>query len=299
MDKELMSLAERFGSDAVSFERGKENMAVIYVHNEFAEARIALHGAHVMEFKPVGEEPVLWMSEKSDFSPTGAIRGGIPVCWPWFGAHPTDPGMPGHGYARRCDWHLNAVEKCANGATRLILALSDADVPAEYGAPAFELVYTVIVGDVLECQLAMRNLSDNDFPISAALHTYFNVGAVEQIAVVGLEDMEFEDTLDHTFHTETEPVEIDREVDRRYVDNGQMAAVVDPVLKRSLAVEKHNSYSSVVWNPWIEKSKRMPDFGDDEYHTMVCLETCNCGADARVVKPGEGYSFGCKITLVK
>lgn len=295
MDQELQKLAERFGSETVTFVRGKGDLIFVRVLNPFAEAEIALHGAHVVSYIPVNQPPVLWMSEKSDFSANGAIRGGIPICWPWFGAHPTDKLLPAHGFARRSNWHIDGIETMANGATRVTLALTGADVPEQYAATPFELKYIVTVGASLECALTMRNTGKEDFPVSAALHSYFTVGAAEEIAVSGLEGMEFVDTLNNTTHTEQSPVRIAAEVDRRYVDNGQAATIGDPVLDRRIRIEKSNSYSTVVWNPWVEKSQRMPDFGDEEYHRMVCVETCNCGTDSRVVKPGESYTFGCKI----
>ncbi len=294
MEQDIKMLEERFGSETISFARRGDLLTVKAV-NSLGEAEIALNGAHVISYRRKDGRPVLWLSSMSNLANGKAVRGGIPVCSPWFSAHPEDKSLPMHGYARISLWRMVSTEVMADGSDRIVLTMDNSDMP-DFSYMPFELVYTVTVGASLECQLQLRNTGNADLPVSAALHSYFTVGDVSAVSVTGLEGMDFINKLDGCIYREENPVKISAETDRIYIDHGNTAVISDPVLNRRIRIEKFNSYSTVVWNPWIDKSKNMPDFGDEEYPGMICVETCNCAADSRIVKPGEAYTFGCRIS---
>ena len=290
----IRDLNRRFGSKRVSFSRGSEGFVWVDIRNEFGSARLSLHGAHVTSFIPKGGEDVLWVSRKSQFKPDTPIRGGIPVCWPWFGRHPTAPTMPTHGYARVCEWDVASVSSCPEG-DGVELHLAPEKVPAKYQPVPVELTFQAAVekDGVLRLILSMMNCGVAPVTISAALHTYFAVDAIENVAVDGLEKVRYIDTLNNTEHTGSGPIRITAETDRVYLDCENDITLRDG--SHTTEIVREGSRSAVVWNPWIAKSKRMPDFGDDEYHEMICIETANAFSDARTLEPDEFHVLASAI----
>jgi len=289
----IQELNRRFGSRRVKFSRGAEGFVWVDIANEFGSARLTLHGAHVTSFIPAGGGEVLWMSEKSWFGKEQPIRGGVPVCWPWFGKHPEDPGMPNHGYARLCEWDVASVSSCPEG-DGVELRLCPEKVPAKWRPLPVELTFTAAVerDGVLRMVLSMMNCGSQPVTVSCALHTYLGVDAIENVAVDGLENTEFLDTLTNKTCSESGPVRIDREVDRIYYTANDIT-LRDGV--HTTEILRDGSNSTVVWNPWIAKSKRLPDFGDEEYHRMICVETANARDDARTLEPEDFHCLACAI----
>ena len=283
----VTELNKRFGSKRVKFSRGKEGFVWIDIQNEFGSARLTLHGAHVTQFIPAGGEDVLWVSEKSMFEPEKAIRGGIPVCWPWFGKHKTSPELPTHGYARLCEWEVASVSSCPEG-DGVELHLAPEKVPAKWQPLPVELTFQAAVekDGVLRLVLSMLNCSEQPVAISSAMHTYFAVDAIENVAIDGLEDVRFVDTLVNREGCESGPVRISGETDRVYLDCENDITLRDG--SHYTEILREGSRSAVVWNPWIDKSRRLPDFGDEEYHRMVCVETTNALEDTRILEP-DGF----------
>ena len=294
----INELQKNFGSENVKFYAGPGDFTAVKLSNSFGEADLTLYGAHVMSYTPAGAAPVLWMSEKSMFTAGEPIRGGIPVCWPWFGPDVTGK-FGGHGYARVSLWSMVAASQTADGETSVTLALSDKDVDAKFAPQAFKLELTVTLGAALNVVLKINNTGSENLAYSGALHSYFNVADSAAIKVLGLENCEYSDKVVNVEGVQNGAIIIDREIDRVYRNTTGVVNVEDPVLKRTIRIAKSGSTSTVVWNPWIEKSIKMPDFGNEEYHTMVCVEAANASAaaDDRVLAPGAVAELQQTISL--
>ncbi len=262
-----------------------KNLPILQIRNDAAEAKIALHGAHVLSYRPAGEREVLWLSEESWAEPGKPIRGGIPVCWPWFG-----PAQePAHGVARINEWALK--ESVSDPASTVV----------KFEAFAYENLIadvTVTVADKLTVELTTTNLGPEEFRLTQALHSYFSISNISSIRVRGLEGAEYIDTLTSTRHHQEGPIEFRAETDRIYDHSHAECVIDDPAFEKKIHVAKEGSMSTVVWNPWVAKSRRLPDFGDREYNGMVCIESANVGNDFRILKAGEKQTLKTIISLV-
>ena len=256
---------------------GKGGLPAIRIETDWSTAEIYQHGAHVTGFQKKGEAPLLFMSAASEFHPDKPIRGGVPVIFPWFGAR---EGQPFHGTARIQDWKILETQALPCGSIRLHFRLSSIG--------EWEADYIITVGCSLTLELIATNTGTADFIFENCLHTYFQIGDIRQLAVTGLQGTRYRDQLLGEDFTETEPaIRFTAETDRVYQDTAATVEIIDPALRRSISVRKSGSKSTVVWNPWIEKSQRMPDFGDDEYPHMVCVESGNVKENAITLAPGE------------
>jgi len=284
MDKNI-AIPER-----ITIKTGKGGLRYLDLRCNGAEAHVYLHGAHVLHYQPAGQAPVLWYSKKSLFEANKPIRGGIPVCWPWFGAHATDATLPAHGYARLSEWEPVASSASAT-ATTVTLRL-----PVSQGRSALAEL-TVVLGPALEVTLATTNTGDAAMPLSEALHSYFAVSDIRTVSVAGLDQEHYIDTLPagRPILTQEGPVTFDAETDRIYIDTTRECVIADPGMHRRIRIGKNGSLSTVVWNPWIAKAARMPDFGDNEYPEMVCIETANCGPNAISLAPGKTHAMTTRI----
>lgn len=277
----IAELTENFGGNGVTFE-DFHGFPAVRLTNEYSTALISLYGGHVVEFELPGTEPVLWMSEKSLFQNGSPMRGGVPVCFPWFGAAPE--GFSGsHGFVRNQIWEMSAAGIAPEGGTFVTLY---------FKAEAFELFYTVTAGRMLTLSLEVVNSSVQDFHFSGALHTYFNISDAGKITVENLDGISYADTVINEDAIQCGALVIDREIDRIFRTCGS-TRIVDPGYNRVIHVDKYGSDSTVVWNPWVEKSKRMPDFGDEEYHTMLCVEAAKVPriGDSGTVHSGVPYEL--------
>jgi glucose-6-phosphate 1-epimerase len=279
----------------LTFAPGPGGLATALVAGPPAEGSLVLQGAHVLHFQPRGQAPVLWHSQRSFFAPGRPIRGGIPVCWPWFGAHPADPGKPGHGFARTSAWEVVATSASQDGVA-IELGLAHRPETLALWPHPFSLRLRAFFGARLEVALQVANPGDQPFSFSAALHTYLAVSRASDIAVTGLEGCAFHDKVGGAPRTQEGPVRISAETDRVYLDTAAECAVVDPGLGRRLCIAKEGSRTTVVWNPWIAKAARLEDFGDEEYQGMVCVETANAPPDQRTLPPGAEH---CLRALVR
>jgi D-hexose-6-phosphate mutarotase len=285
---DLESLNESFAiTDHIMFVAGPGGLPMAKIRNAYAAATVSLHGGQALTFQPHGHEPVLWSSAYSLYQPGKAIRGGIPVCWPWFGPHPSDPSKPAHGFARTSLWSVLSTAALADGATQVRLRLADDDTSLALWPHAFELRLVVTVGADLRADLIARNPGAASYTYSGALHSYFDVSDVTAISIHGLEGCTYIDKVDGEQHkVQRGAVTIEAETDRIYLNTAETCAIEDPGLDRRITVAKAGSRTTVVWNPWAEKARRLADFGDEEYHGMVCVETANADGDSLTVAPG-------------
>jgi glucose-6-phosphate 1-epimerase len=267
---------------AARFERGSGELDSVVVDDAGALGRIYLLGANVTAWKPKHGADVLWLSEKSHFVPGKAIRGGVPICLPWFGAHPTDAKAPQHGFARTHVWELVSTSEA---------------VVLRFAGPEFEARYTVAMGASLDLSLEVKNTSRAPFTFTEALHTYLTVTDVREVKVTGLEGAPFTDKLDGKEKVEEGSIRIRAETDRLYYDSQATCVLHDPVLARRISVKKTGSNTTVVWNPWVDKAKAMSDFGDDEWKGMICIETVNAGPNAVTLDAGTSHEMRARIEV--
>lgn len=278
----------------VSFMEGSGELPMLEIKTEWSTAEIYLHGAHVTRFQRRNEPPLLFLSQVSRFDKSHPIRGGVPVIFPWFGPR---EGKPAHGFARTTAWELKEITSSANGSISLRLRLPDC--PEAAGFPPFTADYIVTVSDTLELKLVITNSSpDKEFTFEECLHTYFTVGDISAVSVVGLKGVSYEDKVDNfAKKTETnDAITIASEVDRVYFDTTGTVEIQDRSLHRKIIVEKQSSASTVVWNPWIAKAQQMSDFGNDEYQKMVCVESGNVGKNKVTLAPGKSSTLTVKLS---
>jgi D-hexose-6-phosphate mutarotase len=282
------------GIAGVSFEPlGSEGLIAIRIENAAATARITPHGGHVLDFRPRSQAAsVLWLSDCSWYESGKPIRGGIPICWPWFGMHPDDPSKPAHGFARLMEWTLKSIERPNDTETRVVMELFDSPFSLSLWPEPFLLRLTVEISETLRCRLDMENRGENPVNITTALHTYFDIGNIRETRVLGLDGLKYLDSLTKNWHVQDGAVAFASETDRIYVDAPASCQILDPSRSRILHVRSEGSRANVVWNPWIDKSKRMPDFGDEEYNGMVCVETAATRQNPVTIGPGETASIG-------
>jgi glucose-6-phosphate 1-epimerase len=261
---------------------------VLHINHAEATGCVALHGAHVMEWTPKAQRPVLYMSPNSPMQAGKPIRGGIPICWPWFGPRADAPQLPGHGFARLHPWTLDSA-LAEDAGVVLKLSLTESPATLAMWPHAFRLQLTIAMGDTLWVALSMEHRGSEPVEITGALHTYLTVGAIEQTSVLGLESATYLDSLEnHARKSQQGAVVFDREVDRIY-ESKDKVRVEDQAWQRDILVSKTGSAATVVWNPWIEKSKRLADLPDEAYHGFLCIEAANAGDDIIRLQPGQKH----------
>jgi glucose-6-phosphate 1-epimerase len=264
----------------------RNGLDVVEIETPAASAAVALQGAQVLSFVPRGGRDWLWVSERARWAAGAALRGGIPICFPWFGPHATERTLPAHGFARTRAWRLGGVQEI-DGRVRAELTLaSDAATMALYPHP-FEARLTVTVGEELALGFEVTNPGAAPIAFELALHSYFAVGDVAEVALEGLAGCTFVDKVaGGAAGREGEaPVRIVGEVDRVY-DAGGPLTLVDPGLGRSLRIESRGAGSTVVWNPAPAKTATLADMAPDGYRRFVCVESGAIGAHAVTVPAG-------------
>jgi D-hexose-6-phosphate mutarotase len=287
-------LTARFGiGEEVRFDAGPGGLTCVELHGAHGRATVALHGGHVLAYEPLGQAPVLWVSRNSEFAPGKPIRGGVPVCWPWFGPHPTDRSKPNHGFARLLPWTVHESQTLEGGEVLVQLGLAESEATQAIWPHRFDLRLTVRLGAGLRLTLTTQSYEEKaPLTITSALHTYFAVGDAGRVTVHGLEGVDYLDKAgDGGRKTQQGPITIEAETDRVYLDTAGEVVIEDPVVGRRLRNKKRGSRSTVVWNPWRDRAGRLPDFGAEEYREMLCVETANAADDAVTLAPGEAHEL--------
>jgi glucose-6-phosphate 1-epimerase len=269
---------------------------VLNIHHPSCDAQIALHGAHVLGWTPAGHEPVLYLSPSAVFEEGKAIRGGIPVCWPWFSTHPEDPAKPFHGFARVLPWELVECED-EGGCVAIRLALRPTPATRALWPHEFEAFVEIRAGAELNVALVTHNSDNAPRPEGGALHTYLQVGDIKQVGLLGLDGATYRDaTAKGMRHVQEGTLPIDREIDRLY-EPREDVTVLDPALGRKLVIHKQGANTVVVWNPWIEKSIRLADLPDEAYHNFICVEAANPNDKAVQVAPRGTHVLRTRIEV--
>lgn len=278
------------------FEELNPGYPVIKIKNNHATATVALLGATLIEYTPDGEKPLIFVSSDVVYEEGKAIRGGIPVCWPWFGPHPTDSSMPGHGFARNRFWQLTSTSKHEN-YTELTLQFDTSVVPAELWSNRTTTEITFKIGKQLDVALTSCNNSDSEVTVGGALHTYFDIASIHDVSVSGLDDVSYSDKVTGEDGTQNGDITFDKETDLVFLDTTATTIIHDQGNGREITVSKRGSTSTVVWNPWIEKSLSLGDLGNNDYQGFVCVETANAFTDVYTLKPGGVHTLATTISV--
>ena len=292
--KLLESLNERFAiAGVLEFEAGPGGLIRVVVGGRSAEGHVYLHGAHVTHYRPASQRPLLFLSERSQFAPGKAIRGGVPVIFPWFGARAGHPEAPDHGFARTREWAVDSVERTSDGSVAVTLALEADDATRSTWPHEFKVRHRVMFGERLEMTLEVENRSGHPFDFEEALHTYVLVGDVGQVSIAGLGGVVYIDKTDD-MRRKTLPAGLLRlkgATDRVFLGTRAPSTVTDPVLARRIVVEKTGSSTTVVWNPWHEKASTMADLGGEQWRSMLCVEAANAADDAIHLAGGKRHAM--------
>ncbi|GDX60326.1 MAG: putative glucose-6-phosphate 1-epimerase [Nitrosomonadaceae bacterium] len=273
----------------LKFIQGAGGLPFIEVTTANSSALISVYAGQVLSFRPAGEmDDLMFLSEKAYYQTGKAIKGGAPVCWPWFGADPQGLGRPAHGFVRNRMWNVVATEITVSGAIRVILGLEDTPETIEIWPQSFTLMLEITVGKSLNLELVTRNTGAQLFPVTQAFHTYFKVGDISQVSVSGLEDTDYIDKVDNSaLKKQIGPVVINEEVDRIYLGVRDELVINDIALKRRIRIRSGGSKTAVVWNPWAKISAEMADLQDNDYRNLLCAETTNAATDVVEVSPGR------------
>lgn len=286
------ALASQFSQPGLTFDAGPGGLTRVSVNTDLCTGQMFLHGAHVAAFCPRGQREVLWMSQNSHYAAGKAIRGGVPICFPWFAALASDPNAPAHGYARTRTWNLVETIVNSDGSIRLDLTTQIEQYVVRFAAEFGESLSMTLTVELNQKAAAPATFEE-------ALHTYFSVSDIQKVQISGLESHGYLDKVDQGRQKSAaqSAITFDGECDRVYFNTDNTCMLHDTVWGRRIVIKKRNSRSTIVWNPWIAKSARMADFGDDEWQGMVCIETANVGENSIRLQPGERHEMSAAISV--
>ncbi len=296
MSTSIADLNSRFQiRGAATVVEGNGGLPKIQIATPNALGEIYLHGAHVTAWKPAGEEEVRFLGPHSHYEDGKAMRGGVPICFPWFGDKADDPKAPAHGFVRTKSWQLESIGQ--SGEEVILSTVSD-DRTRGVWPHDFRLEYRVVFGTELLMELTMTNTGSSPLRFEEALHAYYSVGDVTKASISGLDGVKYLDKTDSMHEkTQTGDITIAAETDRVYVHTAHALELYDPVLQRRIAVEKEDSRSTIVWNPWIEKARALTDLGEDQWKSMLCIEAANVGDAAVALAPGEQHMMTARVRV--
>ncbi len=272
----------------ISFKQFSDGFEYLEIENEVAKVKIALQGAHIFEYSKIGEKPLLWLSEASEFKAGTAIRGGVPLCWPWFGVNKKDINMPQHGFARTMIWKLLGFKE-KDECSELTLLLSSSKETLLLWPYKFELSYKIKVAQELTLELITKNCDTKAFTITQALHTYFNISNISNVRVCGLENKPYFDSLKQKSFMQDGCISFNKEVDRVYQDINNPISLIDA--DRTYTITNYGSSSVIVWNPWLEKSTKMSGMKPNSYESMLCIESANALDNFKIIQPNGTHSL--------
>jgi len=294
----IEELNQRFAvAEVAKITAGNGGLPRVSVNTPAATAEIYLHGAQVTSWRPAGGEEVIFLSGQSQWEPGRAIRGGIPVCFPWFRNKADDPKAPSHGFARTKAWQLDSVTRNGDAVTISLSTASD-EATRAWWPHDFLLVHRVAVGAELVQELTVSNTGATPLRFEEALHTYYRVGGATSVRIQGLDGVAYLDNTDGNREKRQEgDIVFTAPTDRAYVNTTHAVEILDPVLRRRIRLEKENSRTTVVWNPWVEGAHALPDMADDEWRAMACVEASNMRAFAVDLAPGAQHTMKTSIRV--
>ncbi|MBI3411992.1 MAG: D-hexose-6-phosphate mutarotase, partial [Planctomycetes bacterium] len=277
--------------------QGNGGLAKVRITTADAEGEMYLHGAHVTSWKPRGADEVLFVSSKSRWEDGKAIRGGVPICFPWFADRAGDPKAPAHGFVRGKSWKLESIVQNGNAVTVSMVTEND-ESTREWWPVDFRLVYRATFSSELGLELAVLNTGATPARFEEALHAYFRVGHIDKVRLQGLETAHYLDKPDSNREkTQQGAILIVSETDRVYLNTQHAIELEDQSLRRRVCVSKENSLTTVVWNPWVEKAKALADLEDAEWMQLVCIETSNVADFAVELAPAQQHVMKASVRV--
>jgi glucose-6-phosphate 1-epimerase len=294
---DIAALNENFGLPGVLAFEESNGLTRAVVTTPAASATIYFQGAHLAHWQPAGEQPVLFLSGKSVFQKGKAIRGGVPVIFPWFGDRQDGQAGPAHGFARTAEWEF-AFAALAGDDLHLTFTLAPSEATRALGFDRFRVAYQLVIGRTLEMRLTVANDAEAPLVFEEALHTYFAVTDVRQASTSGLRDTEYLDKRDLDADGKAkrkmqaeDALVLTQTTDRVYVDSASTCVIDDAAGGRRITVEKENSLTTIVWNPWAELTAKLADMEPEGWHGMLCVETANAGGNAVTLAPGAVHTM--------
>jgi glucose-6-phosphate 1-epimerase len=271
--------------------------AIIRITTPHCSGTMHVHGAQVTSWKPAGAEEVIFVSTRARYSEGQAIRGGIPICFPWFRGKADDPAAPAHGFVRTKNWRLETI-KSENNNVVVTMATESDDTTKKWWPEDFRLQLRATFGVALELALTATNTGAAQFRYEEALHTYYHVGDIHQARIKGLDQATYLDNTDaNKEKKQNGDVAITAATDSAYTNNESALELIDPVLHRRIHIAKQNSRTTVIWNPWEVAANKMSDMGADEWKKMLCAEGANILGNAVMLYPGEHHTTTVSMTV--
>jgi glucose-6-phosphate 1-epimerase len=296
----IEELNRRFGIPAIAkVVEGNGGLPKVRIATPLGVAEMYLHGAHVTSWKPTGAEEALFVSSESRWADGHAIRGGVPICFPWFRGKADDPKAPAHGFVRTKAWQLESIVRDWDVVTVSMFTASDEGTKRWWPAD-FRLVHRAMFGSKLGQELVLTNAGARSLRFEEALHTYLRIGHVDKARVQGLNAVHYLDNTDSNQEKmQHGELVIDSETDRAYVNTQHAIELEDRSLRRRIRVAKNNSLTTVIWNPWAQKTRAMSDLGDDEWTQMICIETSNVCDFAVDLAPGQQHRMKAIVSVAE
>ena len=288
-------------ADHLKFIKGRGGFPFILIKNASATALVSLYAAQVLSFQPIEEpEDLLFLSQRSHYHDGKAIRGGIPICWPWFGLDPNDPDGPNHGFVRNGLWTVLATEAPSENEIKIKLRFKASLHSEQYWQQPFTLDLDISVSQTLTLQLVTHNSSNQKFSITQALHAYLNIGEIHNIKIFGFEDTRYLDKLDNgTQKYQKTAITVQNKIDRIYKNVQKKLIIDDTFFNRQIIITSTTNKTAVVWNPWTHASATIPDLTDDDYQHFICVEAGNVGTDIVEIQPGSQYNFSTNYKIIR
>jgi len=294
------ALNRRFGIPGIAqLISGSGGLPKVAVTTPSASAEIYLHGAQVTSWQPAGAEEAIFLSEHSHWQDGRAIRGGIPICFPWFRAKAGDPLAPAHGFVRTKEWRLDSVSADEDGSVIVTCSTESDESTRRWWPHEFRLVNRVTIGRTLRLELIAKNSGSDPLSFEEALHTYFRVAEAENVRVRGLDQIRYLDNADgNRKKVQSGDLGFEAITDNAYLDTHGPAALIDPASHRTILTEKENSATTVVWNPWQQGAASLTDLGNDEWRRMICVEASNILGAAVSLEPGQEHAMRATLSIV-
>lgn len=292
------ALSKQFGLDnRLQFSEGFSGLAKAELCYREARLELYLQGAHVTRYQPAANHEVLWMSDTAVYAPGKVLRGGIPLCWPWFGPHPKNSDRPQHGYARRSRFSVLSTSADAE-STSMILALDPAAAPYPEWQDRAQLEVEFRLSDSLWMEMRTFNVSDSALTLSNAWHTYFSISGRDRVTLPGVTGLTYLDKPQRYKQLQqTDAIAIRGEIDRVYLVPPPEIELLDSARQTKTSISTWGNQNLVVWNPGEANAKTMADFDDRGFEQMLCIEPANALDQSIQLKPGECHRLGQKITL--
>ena len=277
--------------EQLHFESHDSGVVMAVIDNQYGKAMVSIYGGHIVSYQPKGQvEDVFFLSEQAEYGAGKAIRGGTPICWPWFADDTSGLGRPAHGFARRLLWQVATTLTHDDGSTTIQLKLTSDEITLAVWAHAFELTMEITVGASLTLALTTKNVGEKSMEISQALHTYFNISDAAAISIKDLDNVPYLNKLkDFSQEQEDGNVTVQGEIDRIYFDVPKTARLFDKGYQREIVINGEGSNTTVVWNPGPETIKSLSDIPATTYQSFICIETANAAKDLITLEQGQSH----------